>query len=216
MVMCLMPVVPVVADAQTTYEQQQSTEQNNTSNIQVSYVEKVSDIVAAGYETVYETNFAGAQDYAAEAVALTDSYIEVKAGADEDAETVGRLYDYSLVYVDETGTEWTKITSGNVTGYVKNAQLCFGQEAQAVMQESEEQGACCRLYARRSRRKRGERRSRTDCSRRSCKKSRGGSSQEKAGAFKCRHDIRFFCGCIRRGSVASGMHHRLGSRKRKL
>ena len=36
MVMCLMPVVPVVADAQTTYEQQQSTEQNNTSNIQVS------------------------------------------------------------------------------------------------------------------------------------------------------------------------------------
>ena len=101
MVMCLMPVVPVVADAQTTYEQQQSTEQNNTSNIQVSYVEKVSDIVAAGYETVYETNFAGAQDYAAEAVALTDSYIEVKAGADEDAETVGRLYDYSLVYVDE-------------------------------------------------------------------------------------------------------------------
>ena len=53
MVMCLMPVVPVVADAQTTYEQQQSTEQNNTSNIQVSYVEKVSDIVAAGYETVY-------------------------------------------------------------------------------------------------------------------------------------------------------------------
>ena len=105
MVMCLMPVVPVVADAQTTYEQQQSTEQNNTSNIQVSYVEKVSDIVAAGYETVYETNFAGAQDYAAEAVALTDSYIEVKAGADEDAETVGRLYDYSLVYVDETGTE---------------------------------------------------------------------------------------------------------------
>ena len=139
MVMCLMPVVPVVADAQTTYEQQQSTEQNNTSNIQVSYVEKVSDIVAAGYETVYETNFAGAQDYAAEAVALTDSYIEVKAGADEDAETVGRLYDYSLVYVDETGTEWTKITSGNVTGYVKNAQLCFGQEAQAVMQESEEQ-----------------------------------------------------------------------------
>ena len=90
MVMCLMPVVPVVADAQTTYEQQQSTEQNNTSNIQVSYVEKVSDIVAAGYETVYETNFAGAQDYAAEAVALTDSYIEVKAGADE-CENCGTL-----------------------------------------------------------------------------------------------------------------------------
>ena len=97
------------SDAQTTYEQQQSTEQNNTSNIQVSYVEKVSDIVAAGYETVYETNFAGAQDYAAEAVALLILYIEVKAGADADAETVGRLYDYSLVYVDETGTEWTRL-----------------------------------------------------------------------------------------------------------
>ena len=198
MVMCLMPVVPVVADAQTTYEQQQSTEQNNTSNIQVSYVEKVSDIVAAGYETVYETNFAGAQDYAAEAVALTDSYIEVKAGADEDAETVGRLYDYSLVYVDETGTEWTKITSGNVTGYVKNAQLCFGQEAQAVMQESEEQDKelVAGYTLEEAEEKRGERRSRTDCSRRSCKKSRGGSSQEKSRRFQVRHDIRFFCGCI--------------------
>ena len=42
------------------------------------------------------------------------------------------------------------------------------------------------------------------------------AAKKKAGAFKCRHDIRFFCGCIRRGSVASGMHHRLGSRKRKL
>lgn len=139
MVMCLMPVVPVVADAQTTYEQQQSTEQNNTSDIQVSYVERISDVVAAGYETVYEINFAGAADFTSEAVALTDNYIEVKAGADEDSETVGRLYDYSIVYVDEAGEEWTQITSGNVTGYVQNARLCFGQEALAVMQESEEQ-----------------------------------------------------------------------------
>lgn len=138
MVMCLMPVVPVVADAQTTYEQQQSTEKN-AQNIQVSYVEKVSDIVAAGYETVYETNFAGATDFTGEAVALTDSYIEVKESAAEDSESVGKLYDYTLVYVVETGSEWTQITSGNVTGYVKNAQLCFGQEAQIIMQESEEQ-----------------------------------------------------------------------------
>lgn len=135
MVMCLMPVVPVVADAQTTYEQQQSTE-HNEQKIQVSYMENVSDIVAAGYETVYETNLAG---FAGEAVALTDSYIEVKSSASDDAETIGKLYDYTLVYALETGSDWTKITSGSVTGYVKNSQLCFGEEAQLIVDESAEQ-----------------------------------------------------------------------------
>lgn len=138
MVMCLMPVVPVVADAQTTYEQQQSTE-HKEQNIQVSYVENISDIVAAGYETVYETNLASVTGFTSEAVALTDSYIEVKESASEDAETVGRLYDYTLVYVEEAGSEWTKISSGNVTGFVKNIQLCFGDEAQLIVNESAEQ-----------------------------------------------------------------------------
>lgn len=137
MVMCLMPVVPVVADAQTTYEQQQSTERSRQS-IQVSYKEKVSDIVATGYETVYETNLTSATGYSGEAVALTDSYIEVMSDAQEEAEVIGRLYDYTLVYVEEMGSDWTKITSGNVTGYVKNSCLCFGEEAQYIMNESEE------------------------------------------------------------------------------
>ena len=119
MVMCLMPVVPVVADAQTTYEQQQSTERSRQS-IQVSYKEKVSDIVATGYETVYETNLTSVADFSVEAVVLTDSYIDVKDAAQEEAEVIGRLYDYTLVYVEGMGSEWTKITSGNVAGYVKN------------------------------------------------------------------------------------------------
>lgn len=137
MVMCLMPVVPVVADAQTTYEQQQSTERSRQS-IQVSYKEKVSDIVATGYETVYETNLTSVADFSGEAVVLTDSYIDVKDAAQEEAEVIGRLYDYTLVYVEEMGSEWTKITSGNVTGYVKNSSLCFGDEAQCIINESEE------------------------------------------------------------------------------
>jgi spore germination cell wall hydrolase CwlJ-like protein len=59
--------------------------------------------------------------------------------ASEDSETVGRLYDYTLVYVDEAGSEWTQISSGNVTGYVKNASLCFGEEAEVVFNESAEE-----------------------------------------------------------------------------
>lgn len=138
MVMCLMPVIPVVANAQTTYEQQQSTERSRQS-IQVSYKEKVSDIVATGYETVYETNLTSVADFSGEAVVLTDSYIDVKGAAQEEAEVIGRLYDYTLVYVEEIESEWTKITSGNVTGYVKNSNLCFGDEAQCIINESEEQ-----------------------------------------------------------------------------
>ena len=48
MVMGLIPVLPVVADAQTTYEQQQSTILESNNTIQATYTANVSDIVAAG------------------------------------------------------------------------------------------------------------------------------------------------------------------------
>jgi spore germination cell wall hydrolase CwlJ-like protein len=96
-------------------------------------MENLSDITAKGYNTTNEKTLSG------EAVALTDSYIEVMSGASEDSETVGRLYDYTLVYVDEAGSEWTQISSGNVTGYVKNASLCFGEEAEVIFNESAEE-----------------------------------------------------------------------------
>ena len=54
-VMFLMPVVPEVAVAKTTYEQPESTVQFDTELRQASYTVNVSDIVATGYVEEKET-----------------------------------------------------------------------------------------------------------------------------------------------------------------
>lgn len=55
----------------------------------------------------------------------------VRAEALEDAQTVGKLRRGDVADVIEKGEQWTLITSGNVTGYVKNELLVYGTEAEA-------------------------------------------------------------------------------------
>lgn len=122
-VMLLMPVIPAIVDAKTTNEQQQST-QLETNIKQASYTENVSDIVAAGYEEYTETDM-----YAGMAIAVADPYINVYMRADDASEVVGRMYKDGIAGVVEMSTEWTKISSGNVSGFVKTSALCFDEEA---------------------------------------------------------------------------------------
>lgn len=61
--------------------------------------------------------------------------LNVRADASEDAEIVGSLYKGSKAEVIEQGTEWTKIKSGNVEGYVKNEYCVYGAEALQLAKE---------------------------------------------------------------------------------
>ncbi len=131
MVMGLMPVLPVVADAQTTYEQQQSTILETNNTIQASYTANVSDIVAAGYEESTETGI-----FNDKAINVTGPYIEVYALNSENSEVVGRLYENSIADTLEVGKEWTKISSGNVVGFVRTNKLCFNEEAECIATEN--------------------------------------------------------------------------------
>ena len=115
MVMFLMPVLPDVVEAKTTYEQQQST-QIETELKQASYAENVSDIVATGYYYEEETGM-----YSDMAIAIADSHIDVYEQTDDESAVIGRMV--------EIGTDWTKIVSGDVTGFVKTSALCFNEEA---------------------------------------------------------------------------------------
>ena len=38
----------------------------------------------------------------------------------------------SIASAEEIVGEWTKIVSGNLTGFVKTSELCFNEEAQAL------------------------------------------------------------------------------------
>ncbi len=57
--------------------------------------------------------------------------LNVRAEGNENAAIVGKLYKGSRATIVEAGAEWTKITSGNVTGYVKNDYCVFGTDALA-------------------------------------------------------------------------------------
>ena len=130
-VMGLIPVLPVAADAQTTYEQQQSTILESNNTIQASYTANVSDIVAAGYEGNNETGI-----FSNKALSITGPYIDIYALNNDNSEVVGRLYENSIVDTIEVGKEWTKLTSGNVTGFVRTKTLCFNEEAEIIAAEN--------------------------------------------------------------------------------
>jgi spore germination cell wall hydrolase CwlJ-like protein len=70
------------------------------------------------------------------AIALTDSYIQVYSSADEASEPTGRMYNESMADTIVVGTDWTKISTGDLSGFVKTSQLCFNDEAAYVASES--------------------------------------------------------------------------------
>ena len=58
-----------------------------------------------------------------------NSEMNVRAEASTEAEIVGKLHKGDCATILEQGEEWTKISSGNVEGYVKNEYCVFGSEA---------------------------------------------------------------------------------------
>jgi spore germination cell wall hydrolase CwlJ-like protein len=69
----------------------------------------------------------------------------VRTDASEDSDIVGKLYKGDRAVIVEQGDEWTKITSGNVEGYVKNSLCVFGLDALAYAKENCDLVAKCTI-----------------------------------------------------------------------
>ncbi len=68
-------------------------------------------------------------EYADIAIAQVDNYVNVRAEASTESEVLGKLYNNSAATILETTDNgWYKITSGNVTGYVKCEYVVAGDE----------------------------------------------------------------------------------------
>ena len=64
-------------------------------------------------------------------VNLSDMEIlNIRMDADEESETVGKIYGMSYGDLVESSGEWTKITSGEVTGFVKTEYILTGIAAE--------------------------------------------------------------------------------------
>jgi uncharacterized protein YgiM (DUF1202 family) len=114
-------VAQVLAD----YERETLESLENTVSVQ----REDSQLVTAAEDETEEALPAELAEWQNYLMADVNEALNVRAEADEEAELVGKLRKGDLATVLERGSEWTKITSGNVTGYVKNDYCVFGSEA---------------------------------------------------------------------------------------
>lgn len=71
-------------------------------------------------------------DYDNKIVSYTSERLCIYEEPDFQSEVLGVMYLGSEGEVLETGKEWSKITSGGITGYVKNVNVLFGKEAEVI------------------------------------------------------------------------------------
>lgn len=70
-------------------------------------------------------------------VSKVNEYVNIREAAGTDSGIVGKLYKNSYAKILERGEEWTKVSSGKVTGYIKNDYLSFDEEAVKALQCAE-------------------------------------------------------------------------------
>lgn len=64
-----------------------------------------------------------------------EEYLNIRTEASDDAELAGKLRKGDSAVIVEKGDTWTKISSGNVEGYVKNEFCVTGLEAEELAQQ---------------------------------------------------------------------------------
>ena len=107
-------------------------------------MELLSDLKEQAEETAQEeeeSEETGDPEWAGRLMADVENSLNVRAEASKDSEIVGKLYAGAAADVIEVGEEWTKISSGNVEGYVKNEYCVYGDDAKELAQ------SVCTTYA---------------------------------------------------------------------
>ncbi|MGN0384017.1 MAG: SH3 domain-containing protein [Eubacterium sp.] len=99
----------------------------------VQITEDDGEISTQQNETAEDTE---ASEYDGLFMVNVDDYLSVRADAASDAEIIGKLYAGSGGTVIEEGEDWTKITSGNLTGYVATKYICIGKDAEMFFKEN--------------------------------------------------------------------------------
>lgn len=114
-----------------------------SSQLSISISSEVTETTVAGGSLSFAKAIANSQqasakqenetpvvksEYADIAIAQVDNYVNVRSTPGEDGEVLGKLYNNSAATVDAVEGDWYKITSGNVTGYVKQEFVVVGNE----------------------------------------------------------------------------------------
>ncbi len=102
------------------------------------------EVVSAELNVVYRSNLTSTEvvdefegnidkgDFYNKILSYTVSRLCVYEQPDLTSRVVGVMYSGSEAEIIERGDEWTRITSGEVTGYIRNVAVLFDEEAVAV------------------------------------------------------------------------------------
>ena len=96
------------------------------------------NIKADEKDTTKETNTATESKYANKAVAdiYSTTTLNIRKKGSINAKIVGKMKKGNIATVLKKGSEWSKVRSGNVTGYVKNQYLVFGDEIETFAKQN--------------------------------------------------------------------------------
>ena len=102
------------------------------------------EVVSADLNVVYRstlTSTAGVDefersidnsDYSNKIISYTNERLCMYAEPEYTSDVVGVMYSGTEADIVKPGSEWTEVTSGGVTGYIKNTDVLFGKEAQKI------------------------------------------------------------------------------------
>ena len=109
----------------------------STSNtLTAGVTSMLTDVMLKGDETSETATDVAATDaepvksaYADTAVAQVSDSVNIRASADENSESLGKLYNNGIgTVLETTDNGWYKIQSGSVTGYVKGDYVVVGDD----------------------------------------------------------------------------------------
>ena len=84
----------------------------------------MDDLTSEDFEEIQAQN-----EWDSKVLADVEDYVTVRSEPSSEAEAVGRMFKGDGGDIVEQTEGWTKISSGNVEGYVSNEYLLFGEEA---------------------------------------------------------------------------------------
>ncbi len=116
-------------------EQIQQTEEMNQTDEEAE--EEVS-LVAGEAEARMEAEEEEAEQVDLDTLVMANvsDSVNVREEADEESAVAGKLFKNCGGIILEQNGDWTKIQSGNLTGWAKNEYLLFGEEAAALREEA--------------------------------------------------------------------------------
>lgn len=120
-----------VTAALADYQQAAADEYNVAVSVQKDDVMLVAAAQDETEETAAEELSPEEQEWQTNLMANVDDFLNVREAADGEAAIAGKLYKGDVATIVEAGDEWTLVTSGNLTGYVKNEYCVTGTEAYA-------------------------------------------------------------------------------------